>query len=120
MYLHKNNTDDSHKTDWIGILLETPVADGRHRIIEHLFAPYLINVKHLEIDKAMHIIEDWAERCEVYSPNRGNINAFIERVCYNVDRYKRKPKDLSWFKENYKSLYNMIASLGEAYGIQIE
>lgn len=58
MYLDKNNTDDSHKADWIGILLETPVADGRHRIIEHLFAPYLINVKHLEIDKARHIIED--------------------------------------------------------------
>lgn len=115
----KCDTETEHG-NWIGIVLETMFVDGRHRIIEHVLAPYLINVKHFSIDKTTRIIEDWIERCEAYEPMQGNVNAFITRSCYNASKYKRNPKNLKWFKKNYRKLYNVIVSVAKSYGLEIE
>ena len=120
--MHEDNTnaETSQHNKWIEILLDTPLPDGRHRIISHLLAPYLINVKHLEIEKAREIIGKWVEKCDAYELTRGNMKAFVERACYEANKLKRKPKDLEYFKEKNKQLYRMIASVAESYGFEIE
>lgn len=120
--MHEDNTnaETSQHNKWIEILLDTPLPDGRHRIVSHLLAPYLINVKHLEIEKAREIIEKWVEKCDAYELTRGNMKAFVERACYEANKLKRKPKDLKYFKEKNKQLYRMIVSVADSYGLEIE
>jgi len=120
MYIDETSAKNKRYSNWIDILLDTPVPDGRHRLIEHVLAPYLINMRNLELGKAKQIVEEWVERCETYGPARGNINAFVERACSNTQKFKRKPKDLSWFKNNHRKVYAMISSIAEGYGIDLE
>jgi|GEM_PF-2883951 len=120
MHVDKTDSQGKNYNDWVEILLDTIVIDGRHRIIEHILAPYLINERHLEIEKARKIIESWVEKCEAYEPSRGNINAFIERVCQNTQKFKRKPKDLEWFRKNHKQVSNIISDIVEGYGLEIK
>jgi hypothetical protein len=105
--------------NWIDILLDTVIADGRHRIIDLILAPYLINVKGLSTEQAIQILTDWIGRCESYEATRGDIATYIMRACYSADRAKRKPKDLSWFKENYVQLYRMLHGVAEACGLHV-
>lgn len=120
MYRDNTDTETSQHNKWIEILLGIPLPDGRHRIISHLLAPYLINVKHLEIEDAREIIEKWVEKCDTYELTRGNMKAFVERACYEANKLKRKPKDLEYFKEKNKQLYRMIVGVAESYGFEIE
>jgi hypothetical protein len=105
---------------WIEILLNTPIPDGRHRIISTILAPYLINVKCVEILEAESIIESWVEKCDKYEPVKGNIKAFVGRTCLEAYRLKKKPKDLDYFKTKHGKLYRDLANLASSYGIIIE
>ena len=116
----KSDAEGKRYSNWIDILLDTPVPDGRHRIITYILAPYLINVRNLDTSKAIKILEDWVARCNSYKPMGGNMKAFVERACYEAHKLKRKPKNLEYFKEKNKQLYRMIASVAESYGFEIE
>jgi hypothetical protein len=48
---------------WIEQLLQHPVEDGRHRLLWHVLAPYLINVKKLSPDQAEKVLQEYFEKC---------------------------------------------------------
>ena len=107
----KSDVEGKRYSNWIDILLDTPVSDGRHRIITYILAPYLINVRNLDTSKAIKILEDWVARCNSYKPMGGNFKAFVRHACYNAYKFKHEPKDLKYFSKNYKKLYRMISSI---------
>jgi len=49
--------------EWIEQLLQQPVKDGRHRLLWHVLAPYLINVRKLSPDQAEKILQEYFEKC---------------------------------------------------------
>jgi hypothetical protein len=105
---------------WIELLLNTAVPDGRHKIISAILAPYLINVKYIEVAEAERVIENWVEKCDRCEPVNGNIKAFIKRSCLEVYRLKKKPKDISYFKTRDNRFYRDIVNLAKSYEIDLE
>jgi hypothetical protein len=115
MTFRQSGNDNSKDFDWIEILLNIGIPDGRHRIIATVLAPYLINVKNLEVSATEKVIQGWIEKCERYEPIRGNISAFITRSCLNAYRLRKKPKDLDFLKVRHPTLYREIVSLANSY-----
>jgi hypothetical protein len=101
---------NSNSIDWIEALLTMPIYDDIHKVITSIVAPYLVNVKRLEVPRAEMIIEEWVDKCERYEKIKGNISAFIRRECLNAYRLNKKPKDLNYLKDRYTSLHREIVS----------
>lgn len=49
---------------WIEHLHEKPIADGRHRVIDLIFIPYLKNQLNVSEDEAIKWIMTWLEECD--------------------------------------------------------
>lgn len=111
---------DKNSIDWIEILLNAGIPDGRHRIISNILAPYLITVKGLELSEAQQIIERWVDKCDRFEPLKGNISAFIARSCQQTYRLRKKPKDMDYLKTHHNNVYSEIVDMAEAYEIKLE
>ena len=120
MDFRETNYESSNTTDWIEILLNIAIPDGRHRIIGTVLAPYLINVKGLQVSEAEKIIGSWLEKCDRYEPVKGNIEAFVKRSCLNAYRLGKKPKDINYFKTHHNTIYREIVSMAHSYELEIE
>lgn len=117
----KSSVNGKNHYSWIEMLLDIPMPDARHRIIGYLLAPYLINVRHLDVNTAIRIIEDWVERSEqVYEPAWGNVKAFVRRECQKAYETGKMPKDLNRIRKENEQLYNLLVRYTETYGIGIE
>jgi DNA primase large subunit len=44
---------------WIEKLLQTPIPDVRHRTVNLVLAPYLVNVKNMDVEEAAKIINEY-------------------------------------------------------------
>ena len=85
--------------DWIEKLLQTPIADVRHRAVNLILAPYLVNTKGFEVDQASKIISDYIERCrQVDSGTRIN-DSYIKYQCTYAKRRGLKPLSFERAKE---------------------
>jgi hypothetical protein len=85
-------------------LLKHPVADGRHRLVWLVLAPYLVNVKKLENDEAI-------ERIRAFVSVAGETRDLKRFVEYNVRRAKRNgllPPTLSTLKTEHPDLYWLL------------
>jgi hypothetical protein len=49
---------------WIEVLHDTPLLDGRKRIIWLILAPYVINIRNMKLDQAYIWIKQWADKCD--------------------------------------------------------
>lgn len=89
------------KTDsWIDRLLETPIADVRHRTVNLILAPYLITIKGLGVDQATKIIGEYIERCKAIDPHTNVTERYIRYQCEYSKKKGMKPLKL----ENAKAL----------------
>jgi hypothetical protein len=66
---------------WIEKLLYTPIPDCRHRTINLILAPYMVNVKNLEVDDAVKQISAYIETCRVVNPNTNITERYIRYQC---------------------------------------
>jgi hypothetical protein len=48
---------------WVEGLLRKAIADGRHRVLWHVLAPYLINVRRLGEHEAEDVLREYFDRC---------------------------------------------------------
>lgn len=85
--------------EWIERLLQTPIADVRHRTVNLILAPYLVNTKGYEVDQAMKIISDYIERCKQIDPNTKINDRYIQYQCSYAKRRGLKPLSLERAKE---------------------
>src|SRR5208337_2988776 len=54
---------------WIEKLLTTPIPDVRHRTVNLILAPYLMNVRKLDEDAAVKLISEYIDRCKLLNPD---------------------------------------------------
>lgn len=84
---------------WIDRLLETPIADVRHRSVNLILAPYLVNVKGMEVEEATKRIMDYIDLCKQVDPNTGVNEAYVRYQCAYAKRKGSKPLSLTRAKE---------------------
>ncbi len=68
-------------TYWIERLLQTPIPDCRHRTVNLILAPYLINVKGLTPEKAASMILDYINKCKTIEPHTNITDRYIQYQC---------------------------------------
>lgn len=89
---------------YVDHLLKHPVADGRHRLVWLVLAPYLVNVKKLADDEAIDEIRAFVS----VAGETSDMRRFIE---YNVRRARRNgllPPTFSTLKNEHPDLYSLL------------
>lgn len=76
-----------NNTAWIEKLLETPITDVRHRTVNLILAPYLVNIKGLSVDDAFKVITDYIEKCKTVNPDTKINETYIR---YQIEYAKSK------------------------------
>ncbi len=85
--------------NWIELLLNTPIPDARHRIVNLVLAPYLVNVKGVSEEEAFAIIHDYIEKCKALNPNTKITDSYIKYQCSYSKKRGLKPLSLNRAKE---------------------
>lgn len=91
---------------WVEKLLAKPVADGRHRIIWLVLAPYLINVKKLSRLEAIATITEYIDRCKNIKDT--DAEKTIEGFVDHAISAKLNPISLKHIKDQYPALHWLI------------
>ncbi len=89
---------------WIEKLLETPIADVRHRSVNLIFAPYLVNVKGLDEESAAKVIIDYIERCKMINPNTKINESYIRYQCKYAKNKGMRPLSMAKAKDLLKEV----------------
>ncbi len=89
---------------WIEKLLANPIADVRHRSVNLILAPYLVNVKRLEPESATKVIVAYIEKCRAINPNTKINETYIRYQCNYAKRKGLKPMSLSRARELLKEV----------------
>lgn len=89
----------SKSTAWIERLLQTPISDIRHRTVNLILAPYLVNTKGLEVEQATKIINDYIEKCKEIDPDTKINERYIQYQCTYAKKRGLKPLSFERAKE---------------------
>ncbi len=97
---------------WVEELIENGVPDGRSRLILYIISRYLINVKGLDPEDALVIVEEFIENsCR----NHGNCGKIYRSWIRNVLRHVKDGGWLPWKLETLKNrdpeLYAIVTSV---------
>ncbi|HIH50460.1 MAG: DNA primase noncatalytic subunit PriX [Candidatus Micrarchaeaceae archaeon] len=84
---------------WIEKLLETPIADVRHRTVNLILAPYLVNTKGLDVEQASKRIIEYIERCKQIDPSTRINDRYIEYQCNYAKRKGLRPLSMERARE---------------------
>ena len=82
---------DIASESWIEDLLKTPIADVRHRTVNLILAPYLVNSKGLDVEQATKVIVEYIEKCKELDPNTKVNERYIEYQCSYAKKRGMKP-----------------------------
>jgi hypothetical protein len=96
---------DSGQYRYIEKILESPIMDGRHRILWLILPPYLINVRKVSDEEAFETIMKYMQKCGWHETNAERL------VRYNINRAKRiglRPPRLERLAETNPGLYKTI------------
>ena len=92
---------------WIDRLLQNPIADVRHRTVNIILAPYLVNTKGMGVDDAAKIINDYIERCKKVDPATNITPSYVKYQCNYAKRRGLKPMSF----ENAKELLGHVIDI---------
>ncbi|MGC8587307.1 MAG: DNA primase noncatalytic subunit PriX [Candidatus Micrarchaeia archaeon] len=84
---------------WIEQLLNTPIPDFRHRVVNLVLAPYLTNIRGLSEEEAFSIIYNYIQRCKEINPNTKINEAYIRYQCAYAKKKGMRPLSLARAKE---------------------
>ena len=84
--VRKSVVDTGKSRGWIERLLEYPILDGRHRVVNLILAPYFVNVRKLEIDDAVKRISEYIEKCKKANPDTRINEQYIRYQCNYAKR----------------------------------
>jgi len=84
---------------WIEQLLNTPIPDFRHRVVNLVLAPYLTNIRGLSEEEAFTIIYNYIQRCKEINPNTKINEAYIKYQCSYAKKKGMRPLSLARAKE---------------------
>ena len=84
---------------WIEKLIRTPIPDARHRTVNLILAPYLVNVKKMNDDDAVKTILNYIERCKEIEPNTKVNEQYIRYQCDYARKKGLRPLSFDNAKE---------------------
>lgn len=84
---------------WVDKVLATPIPDVRHRTVNLVLAPYLINVKGLAVEEATSVIMKYIDECKQINPNTDVSEAYIRYQCNYAKNKGMRPLSLSKARE---------------------
>jgi len=84
---------------WIEKLLATPIHDVRHRAVNLILAPYLMNVRGLDEESAVKTIVAYIERCKTLNPDTKVNETYIRYQCKYARNKGLRPLSLSRAKD---------------------
>lgn len=82
---------DIRNNDWIDALLNNPIPDVRQRAVYLILAPYLVNIKKLDVEEAFNIIHAYIEKCRLIDPHTRITDMQIRYYCNYAKLKGRKP-----------------------------
>ncbi len=91
---------------WIERVLETPIPDVRHRVVNLVLAPYLVTVKKMSPEDAYAIILDYIERCKKINPDTKINEQYIMYQCRYAKSKGLKPLSLVKARELLAGMIN--------------
>ena len=93
---------------WIERLFQTPLEDGRHRILWLIIGPYLVNIKGVNEESAVQQACDYLQTCNKKKKLTGDHrNLARYYVRYAIEK-GLKPLSLNSVEEKYPELYSML------------
>jgi hypothetical protein len=95
---------DENKYEWIAKLLTTPIPDVRHRTVNLILAPYLVNIKGMSEEDAAKVIIEYIERCKQIEPNTKINETYIRYQCRYAKAKGSKPLTYDNAKDLLKSV----------------
>jgi hypothetical protein len=84
----------SRVTYWIERLMQTPIPDCRHRTVNLILAPYLVNVKGISPEKASSMIMDYINKCKTIEPHTNITDRYIQYQCNYAKNKGIRPMSL--------------------------
>jgi len=96
-------------TTWIDRLLSNPIPDVRHRVVNLILAPYLVNVRRLSVDDAYRVITDYIEKCKKLNPDTKLNETYIRYQCNYAKNRGLRPLSLRRAKELLSGLIDFEA-----------
>ena len=98
---------NSPSYSWIDKLLATPIPDVRHRTVNLVLAPYLVNVKGLSEDEAAKVINDYIERCKQINPDTRINGTYIAYQCKYAKAKGLRPLSYTKAKDLFKGIIDI-------------
>ncbi len=99
--------DLARRYAWIGRLLSTPIPDVRHRTVNLILAPYLVNIMGMPESEAAKVIVAYIERCKEIEPNTKVNQSYIMYQCRYAKSKGMKPLSFENAMELLGSIVNM-------------
>ncbi len=90
---------DSGRYAWVEKLLSAPIGDVRHRAVNLILAPYMVNVKGLGEEESVRAIMDYISRCKEIDPNTNVNESYIRYQCRYAKGKGMRPLSLEKAKE---------------------
>ncbi len=106
----------SNTIHWIDRLLATPIPDVRQRVVGLLLAPYLINVKGMDVDSACRVISDYIEKCKALDPATQVTSAKIRYYCSYAKLKGKHPMSLKRAEEFLSGVIDIASLNGRMHG----
>lgn len=99
--------------NWIDKLLATPIHDCRHRTVNIILAPYLVNVKGMTPEKAAETISHYIALCKTINPDTNITDRYIKYQCEYAKKKGLKPLSLKRAKSELGGGIDFVSLLGE-------
>lgn len=110
-------TKGKASTEWIEKLLQRPIPDGGHRVLWHVLAPYLVNVRKLPLDQAEAKLREYFAKCgaiQRLNPSGSSFNRLIRYYLKLAERDGYPPWRLETIEKNDPQLYAIIEEVNRA------
>ncbi|MCL4383337.1 MAG: DNA primase noncatalytic subunit PriX [Candidatus Marsarchaeota archaeon] len=92
---------------WIEKLINIPIPDVRHRIVNLILAPYFINIRNFDEQRAFEIISEYIEKCKQLEGNTKINDSYIKYQCRYAKNKKLRPLSFERAKELLNSVLNL-------------
>jgi hypothetical protein len=107
-----DNNNSNNKVSWIELLLQTPISNYRKYCIWRIFAPYLLNSRHLSYDESFNIIREWLDKCNQLERITFNINQKINEGLRGAERKGCLQVRKDRLEEDNGGLYYLLQDRG--------
>jgi hypothetical protein len=76
----------SRAYSYVENFMRITIPDGRHRAVDLIILPYLLNILHYDLDTAVSVTYDWVQKCNELKPTTVNHTYIINKARYVLNK----------------------------------